>query len=394
MLNYYQLIIRFLEPGQKHWVLFGLTVQLARELGLHSAKNIQNFPPLQHELRCRVWHTLRLLDFRAALDRGAECVIGPDSFDTQLPQNLNDEDLYEGQAILPGSRETITDVSVGLIGYNSVTALTELYHIKPTHLDPSNPSNVWLHRQKIACDYEQRVKEGFAKFCDKSIPLHWMLNYAIDISVTLCHLLAIRPMSYVKDTSLPLPLVDSKHILERSISSLQEDERFFANETARGFQWFVWVHWYVLAVALVELGASPSALLDEFTWNMVLTTYDRQSRLIADTSNGSLWKPLRKLMNKVQLLRQSIICSRADANEPLAPVPGFSGLHIDSDQNTSWTFDISQGQNNGQLPQSGALYGDSSMLDMGDPFVQWDAFLGVMTDVDPFPFWTATEDPP
>lgn len=125
-----------------------LAIQLAKGLGLHSAKTTDNFKPLQRELRLRLWHVLRVIELRAALDRGMETVIKSDSYDTPLPTNLNDDDLTDDMDFTPLARQGITDVSFCVIPIECVPLMTTLQSIDLSSPDCRSPE-IWRTRLKL-----------------------------------------------------------------------------------------------------------------------------------------------------------------------------------------------------------------------------------------------------
>lgn len=293
-------------------------------------------------------------------------------------------------------------MSLALVVHDGVTTMAELYHMKPVHLNSDNLSSVWVCRRKTANELERRLKERIMKFCDKSSPLHWQVGYVVDAMVTFCQLLAIRPMSRIKNVELPQPEEDSRRILNYAISSLREEDRFFQAVEARGFRWFYWVHWYVLAVALVEIGSLPSALFEGDNWVVVEAAYDRQSHQIADTSTGPLWKPLKKLMSKLHTLRQSMTFSQLKQGATFdIPVLGMnkdvtvsSGLNepqAGNEEGPAWNFNNVEQNSNLSLIQPGIVDSDLGVFGVTDPFIHWDEFLGDMTNIDPFAFWNVPQ---
>jgi hypothetical protein len=80
----------------------GVAVRIAQAMGLHRDGTTQGFSPLETELRRRIWAKLRFMDVRAAEELGCEPSIGPSSYDTLLPENIDDNKLrYESNGDAP-----------------------------------------------------------------------------------------------------------------------------------------------------------------------------------------------------------------------------------------------------------------------------------------------------
>lgn len=368
-----------------------LAIQLAKGLGLHSAKTTDNFKPLQRELRLRLWHVLRVIELRAALDRGMETVIKSDSYDTPLPTNLNDDDLTDDMDFTPLARQGITDVSFCVIPIECVPLMTTLQSIDLSSPDCRSPE-IWRTRLKLVDDHENSMRERFYQYCDDRIPIHWATKYIVTVTSEWCRLLAIRPMSRLNENSVSPPPQASQQVLQRALQSLQAEELFFSTPLAQGFRWYPWVQWHVLAVALVEMCATPEACRDDETWDIVKRAYERQGRLVADTAAGSLWQPVRRLMGKVEGLKQAMTrpyqalppqAAHADyTNHTFSG--NFTQAVLNSGGHSDTTFESSNAYQVGVLPISN----DPSMLTgLNDSFFHWDQFVDDMTSLGPTSTW-------
>ncbi|KAF2461201.1 fungal-specific transcription factor domain-containing protein, partial [Lineolata rhizophorae] len=85
------------------WSLMGLAIKLAFSQGLH--RDPSSFPPgtmdaIDAEVRRRVWHQLYHLDFRTSEGKGLDFSISEEQFTTELPRNIDDEDLTEGMSVI------------------------------------------------------------------------------------------------------------------------------------------------------------------------------------------------------------------------------------------------------------------------------------------------------
>ena len=80
---------------QGQWLRVTQTIIRARELGVHRDGTIFGLPPIETELRRRVWSQLCILDARYAEQLGREPTISSDSYDTMLPLSIDDRDLAE-----------------------------------------------------------------------------------------------------------------------------------------------------------------------------------------------------------------------------------------------------------------------------------------------------------
>ncbi|KAK3402599.1 fungal-specific transcription factor domain-containing protein [Sordaria brevicollis] len=77
-----------------NWVLFGTAIRLARKLGLHVDGKRLRLPPLETEMRRRLWWQLVVLDAKAATISGFKSASIVRDWSTELPRNLDDTDMH------------------------------------------------------------------------------------------------------------------------------------------------------------------------------------------------------------------------------------------------------------------------------------------------------------
>lgn len=89
------------------WMIFGLIVRAAMRLGYH--RDASHFPKIsafKGEVQRRLWHMIVHLDLISSLQIGLPRMILENSFDTQKPRNLLDEDFDEHTIQLPPQEPT------------------------------------------------------------------------------------------------------------------------------------------------------------------------------------------------------------------------------------------------------------------------------------------------
>lgn len=78
------------------------------------------------------------------------------------------------------------------------------------------------------------------------------------------------------------------------------------NSNSEDFLWLfhTYVPWHPVAVALAELINNPKGPLADKIWEVVTRKYKKWGELIADTKEGMLWRPLKKLYKRAQAARE------------------------------------------------------------------------------------------
>jgi hypothetical protein len=71
--------------------------------------------------------------------------------------------------------------------------------------------------------------------------------------------------------------------------------------------WKNWVQWHALAIILAELLVRPQGLLSDRAYQIAMISFRHYAKIVADSESGMLWKPIAKLMRRVQKLRQGAL---------------------------------------------------------------------------------------
>ncbi|KAJ6103396.1 hypothetical protein N7486_005823 [Penicillium sp. IBT 16267x] len=88
------------------WVLTGVVARLAMRMGYHrDSKAFPNITPFQGEMRRRVWSFVRVADVLFSFQVGMPSMLRAADSDTDLPQNLYDDDFDEDSKELPQPRQ-------------------------------------------------------------------------------------------------------------------------------------------------------------------------------------------------------------------------------------------------------------------------------------------------
>jgi hypothetical protein len=115
-----QALVIYLVCNRRHenprlmWILSGITIRLAQSIGLHRDGTFLGLPIFATEMRRRLYWEIRMLDLACAEDSGflPTHIYGSD---TQLPLNINDRDLNQGDSEWPVSSPGFTETTFALI---------------------------------------------------------------------------------------------------------------------------------------------------------------------------------------------------------------------------------------------------------------------------------------
>ena len=343
--------IRSNENSPRMWTLTSLAVRIAHALGLHrekwGGKYTLPHSPFEREMRRRLWWQLSILDRQASIDRGSDPIITTNSFSTQLPLNVNDEDLIPDNPNEIQSRDEYTDVTLSLVCHEVANIERRLNYVPAGESDRPSESigDLWAQRKAMVIECQRRVEDKYLRHCDMTVPIQRYTKLVADIMIATMWLCTYRPLQRHphNPTSARMPYPG---ILYLSVEVMEKAIQVPLDGSNRPFSWIstIWVQWHSLAVMIAELCVQTKGPTVERAWAIANIVFEETGKHVADSDKGKLWRPIKKLMNKAQAVRKkhledtatSSSSSNVAAGEELANgvIPGPSNQR--SDMERTW----------------------------------------------------------
>ena len=286
-------------------------------MGLHHENPSSSVRPFERELRRRLWWQLRILDSHAAEDRATSYLIHPNSFNTRLPLHINDEDLHVNSSEVIEERQSFTDMTFCLICQEIMDTVRRLNRVPVKELGRPqiDSQEKWTQRIDMVIHSQRRIEEKYLRHLNLAHPFHWGTRLVADVITAIMWLVVYRPLEQI--STCP-PLADPG-ILGLSVKVLEKYHQLSTDPAASSFRWLsqTYVQWHALAVTIAELCVKTEGPTVERAWAILMPAFKEVSQNVADSSEGMLWRPIKKLMNKAQGLRQEYLDSRsASTNLP------------------------------------------------------------------------------
>lgn len=220
----------------------------------------------------------------------------------------------------------------------------------------------WTHKLQVVTEFEHSMRQKCAMLNDSASPLERLAKLTAEEVMVSMQLLLRRP-PYRRKRNI-VPPWDHFDVMEVGTEVLERSIRLKDSDLAP-WAWKNWVKWYALAVVLAELCGRPDGAASERAYSVAQECFRRYASLIADNDTGMLWKPIAKLMKRVQRLKGS--ASEITNGVRTQNLPASSTEFVQSldgpDPNLSADLDLMLGQL-GQNP-SAALYTISGNTDQG-----------------------------
>ena len=232
-------------------------VRLAHALNLHRDGSGSSFPPYEAELRRRLWWQIIVLDVRAVEDRGTDPLIMPDSYNTQLLTNIDDD------AFGPDSTAPLvpavgpTDVTFCLC--TAMSSSIFLYVGDPSGRFSAGGRAGPLNFPQTEEDLMKNVQQLESLFLTDVRPDHMPSTLAAaTLRIIVLKLwLSVQYPFQVRASSVPgHSRISHEDMLRTAVAVMELCEALVERGLpAQRFSWWTctYVQWHPLAVALAEL---------------------------------------------------------------------------------------------------------------------------------------------
>ncbi|KAJ6440063.1 C6 zinc finger domain-containing protein [Purpureocillium lavendulum] len=296
-----QALVLFLQTLQgrydRHaaWILSGTVVRIAQKMGYHRDGESLGLDPFETEMRRRIWWQLVIQDSKYAMMSGLTQSMSPDTWNTRLPQNVSDSDIYPGLTEPVRPRDGPTEMAFCII-------VNELFKFK-LEKDNSADGRAFeaalmghdLDGQSDSTDYHHTI---FAKFRasadDLSRRLADLEIQYVDANAGPVHraALSLRPMMTNKLSEMLVPMREQPEYGTEifgpkdnlfKVFIMGNEHKMEAMEMLKdtGFSWWVKLHFQfdVLALMSAQLCRRPTGSLADRGWAVMGRVYDYQEEL-------------------------------------------------------------------------------------------------------------------
>ncbi|KAJ5511938.1 hypothetical protein N7453_004041 [Penicillium expansum] len=281
----YQTCFRFSNSGRSGWTLHGVTIRAAQSIGLQRDGKNFKLSQLECELRRRTWGHIQSADMRVAEDHGLS-VPDNDYGDTELPLNIDDQNLSHTSIIPAVSQDRWTELTFTLI-------VVEINKVRPVLLrslaGASDP-------ERLIAEFKGSIEEKYLRHSDPDIPIQrfgFLLGRLLLTKTEVCirqkQLQSQGPAAYSLDHNLV------QKTLAQACYGLEIGVEMHDNEILRGFRWLMMTHtqYHLFTFILWALCVYPTGPYVERAWSVI------------NTQPGPKWPMIVQLRNKAWRIRQA-----------------------------------------------------------------------------------------
>ena len=287
------------------WTLTGLLIRLAQALGIHRDGARFGISPYQTEMRRRLWWQICTLDVRASEDHGSDPSISDQTFDTNFPLNINDEDIDSSMKETPKERDGWSEMTFDLIRFTVSTTVRRLSYAPVAGPCQKKSAGLTLEdKEHLIEELHQYLENHYLKYCDMNVPLHWVAATVARLVMAKMWLIVHHPLKR-EDGGAGLPQETQDRLFMTSIEVVKFSRLLETEKSTLKWGWLfrTYVQWHAVAFVLAQLCHRTKGPEAEHGWEVVDSVFDEWSDLMLASKRGMLWKPLRKLKARARAAR-------------------------------------------------------------------------------------------
>ena len=277
-LSLLQSLVLFLIPcrysydAQTYWILTGVAIRISQRMGLHRDGEKLGLPPFDVQMRRRIFYQLIPLDGIASRVSGTGIAVN--TWDTEQPLNINDDDIWPDMTEMPTEKKGATDMifclARGCIGK---------YFAKPGN----SIFKDYIEAESTIAQAESEVEEQYIRYCDVINPLHFLTICQARSAITAMRLRVRMPK--IRDQTATN--AERKEIFQFAQKIIDTDTTACKNTSLRPYWWhmrsfFAWGSWDSLILVLTTLrrGDLLTALETDAAWSKVECVYNNRADLM------------------------------------------------------------------------------------------------------------------
>ena len=319
----YLLSIRTSTDHDTLWILSGVATKIGQRLGLHRDSASASLSVLEAEIRRRLWWVILSLEGRSSFFSGSAT---PAAILIQPPSrvlNVNDSDLSPSMREPPVEQAAITEMLFLSVSYEIGLFMYE--HVfgggKSTSPVPDQTENL-ASKLKSVDEFENSLEQRYLRYCDPSIPLHYLAQLVVRSSLSKNRLRLYSLPRSADAPPQPQAEKDAAFAISLKILELYNESHSSAGKSKlKGFMWHIRVFFQVegFIYTLSELRVRTTGVEVDRAWWLVEATYLHHDELLRERKN-KLWVAIGNLCLKAWEQRVKGLRSQRDARYMTTPV--------------------------------------------------------------------------
>ncbi|KAL8820211.1 MAG: hypothetical protein Q9191_007562 [Dirinaria sp. TL-2023a] len=272
---------RYFYDPHTYWILTGVAVRIAQRIGLHRDGEKLGLPPFDVQMRRRLFYQLLPLDGIASQMSGTGIAVPIDTWDTEPPLNLNDDQIWPGMTERPEEKKGATEMIFCLT--RSSVGRTFARTGKSVQAAATGQFKDYNEVEPLINEAEREVEEKYIRYCDIVNPLHFLTIGFARSAITAMRLRTRLP----RVRNQTVPDAERRELLRLSQKIIDTDTAAYAHTSLRKYMWhvrsfFAWGSWDSLVFILTSLRRSDllSPAETDAAWSRVEQVYSNHGELL------------------------------------------------------------------------------------------------------------------
>jgi hypothetical protein len=278
------------------WTLMGIANRLAEGMGLHRDGTHQGLPPFETEMRRRLWWQIKLFDAKMAELAGHARFrnIIQDPQLTQMPTNVNDDQLYPGMPSFPVESSEVTSMCFSSLLCEFTRFWTE--HAANMRTRHGKDATLWdnydskgeiFEKDQVIGQLQQILQNKYINGCDITQPAQLLTLIVAQNADTTMKFFSHHPRRWASDGEVPD--TERQFVWELAVKLLEVEINVSSNRQLDRFAWHTstFFPWAQAIHVLDCLRANPFLPDAAKAWRLIGDVFEYRPELLSE----------RKLLN-------------------------------------------------------------------------------------------------
>jgi hypothetical protein len=225
--------------------MLGVAVRIAQRMGIHDETANSKHPPLEAELRRRLWWSIVLFDARISEMTEFRLGLLLPTWDCKQPSSVNDFDLRLEMKTPPEVHSLTSEALFAVIRTEFGNFIRHSSH----HLDFINPalksvargtSTGLVEASNELDEFGRMVEENYLQKCDPQNPLHYMTTWWARGQLAKCRF--IKQISECSKATGQRMDRDRDARLSYALTMLECDSKLMTSQAIQGYRWLIYLN--------------------------------------------------------------------------------------------------------------------------------------------------------
>lgn len=274
----------------------GTAVRIGQAIGLHRDGASLGLPPFEVEMRRRLWWQIMMLDGSTGeLSGSGVCIIAP-LWNTKIPLNVNDNDLYPDMQDQPVEHIGPTEMIFFLIRCQTGEFIQQLRSKTPSSgNNTSGYAGSWcslgessaesgLKIDRMIDDLESLLEDKFLRYCDPLVPIHFLCSIMARSVIVKVRWVFHHPRQF-SDHGACIPQREKDLLFSGSLKMFDYNTLGLANPVIGRFKWHTDVvfQWDALVFMLSELRYRTTGEEVNKAWDQISQIFEYRPQILTET---------------------------------------------------------------------------------------------------------------